>query len=91
MFKAIKKELDDHTSRKHWKVMSSRNVPSHTRPLPMVWVVKYKQNPIGKIIKWKARLCAGGCMSKEFIDYWDMNSPVVSWQIIKLFFAVVNK
>ena len=58
----------------------------------MVWPMKRKRNPVGEIIKWKARLCAGGHRSVEFVDYWDTYSPVVSWQTIRLIFtlAIVN-
>ena len=58
----------------------------------MVWSTKRKRNPVGEIIKWKARLCAGGHRSVEFVDYWDTYFPVVSWQTIRLIFtlAIVN-
>ena len=58
----------------------------------MVWTMKRKRNPIGKIIKWKACLCAGGHCSIKFVDYWNTYSPIVSWQTIHLVFtlAIVN-
>ena len=89
---AMHKELNEHISRCHWKVVSLKDVPSHKRRLPMVWSMKRKRNPIGEIVKWKARLCAGGHRSIEFVDYWDTYSPVVSWQTIRLVFtlAIVN-
>ena len=69
-----------------------RSIPKGKTPIPMVWSMKRKRNPIGKVVKWKARLCAGGHKSTEFIDYWDTYSPVVSWQTIRLVFtlAIVN-
>ena len=72
--------------------MSLRIVVKGRTCLPMVWSMKRKRNPIGEVIKWKARLCAGGHRSKEFVDYWDTYSPVVSWQTIRLIFtlAIVN-
>ena len=91
--KVMEKELNDHINRGHWKIIPKRNVPPHKRCLPMVWSMKRKRNPIGQITKWKARLCAGGHRSMEFVDYWDTYSPVVSWQTIRLIFvlAIVNK
>ena len=91
--KAMHKELDDHISRKHWKVVPKKCVPAHKKCLPMIWAMKRKRNPLGEIIKWKARLCAGGHRSTEFIDYWDTYSPVVTWQTIRLvlILALVNK
>jgi len=89
---AMRKELTDHVTRKHWKVIPISSVPSHKHCLPMVWSMKRKRNPVGEIIKWKARLCAGGHRSVEFVDYWDTYYPVVSWQTIRLIFtlAIVN-
>ena len=46
--------------------------------------MKRKRNPVGDVIKWKARLCAGGHRSLEFVDYWDTYSPVVSWSTVRL-------
>ena len=89
---AMRKELNDHITRGHWKVIPMKCVPKHKRPLPMVWSMKRKRNPVGEITKCKARLCAGGHRSMEFVDYWDTYSPVVSWQTIRLIFilAIVN-
>jgi hypothetical protein len=33
---AMKKELDDHIDRKHWKVIPASSVPKDKVPLPMV-------------------------------------------------------
>ena len=89
---AMRSELLDHIQRKHWKVVPIKSVPKGKKCLPMVWSMKRKRNPIGEIIKWKARLCAGGHKSIEFIDYWDTYSPVVAWQTVRLMFilAVIN-
>ena len=90
--KAMRKELVEHITRKHWRVVPQKCVPKGRNCLPMVWSMKRKRNPLGEIIKWKARLCAGGHRSKEFVDYWDTYSPVVSWQTIRLIFtlAIIN-
>jgi hypothetical protein len=54
--------------------------------------MKRKRNPIGEILKWKARLCAGGHKSLAFINYWSTYSPVVSWNTVRLMIimALVN-
>lgn len=66
--KAMKKELMDHIERKHWKVVPIKNIPAPKKPIPMVWSMKRKRDPLGNIIKWKARLCAGGHKSVEYVD-----------------------
>ena len=47
--KTMHKELTDHISRKHWKVVPRANVPTHNICLPTVWFMKRKRKPIGKI------------------------------------------
>ena len=76
--RAMHKELSDHINHRHWRVVPKKSVPPHKRCIPMVWSMKRKLNPLGEITKWKARLCAGGHRSVEFVDYWDTYSPVVS-------------
>jgi hypothetical protein len=82
--KAMSKELQDHGNRRHWKIVPLKTVPTHKVPIPMVWSMKRKRNPVGNIIKWKARLCAGGHKSLEFVVYWNTYSPVVSWSTVRL-------
>ena len=41
--------------------------------------MKRKRDSVDNIVKWKARFCAGGRRSIEFIDYWNTYPPVVSW------------
>ena len=90
--KAMYKELEDHIGRHHWKIVPITSVPPGKIPLPMVWSMKRKRNPIGIITKWKARLCAGGHKSIEFVDYWSTYSPVVSWSTVRLLIvlALIN-
>ena len=58
----------------------------------MVWFMKWKCIPLRDIVKWKARLCAGGHRSIESIDYWATYSPVASWSTVRLMidFAILN-
>ena len=90
--KAMHKELGDHIEMKHWKVVPIGSIPKGKRALPMVWAMKRKRNPLGEIIKVKARLCAGGHRSIENVDYWDTYAPVVSWSTVRLMiiFALIN-
>ena len=65
-------------------IVPLKNVPKHKKPIPMVWSMKRKRNPLGEITKWEARLCAGGHKYIEIVDYWSTYSPVVPWQTIRL-------
>ena len=82
--KAMHKEINDHIRQKHWKVVTKTVIPKGRVPIPMVWSMKRKRNPIGEITKWKARLCAGGHRQQSGIDYWSTYSPVVSWSTVRL-------
>ena len=82
--KAMEKELADHIARKHWKVVPLSEVPTNRKPIPMVWSFKRKRNPIGEIVKYKARLCAGGHKQIHGVDFWSTYSPVVSWTSVRL-------
>ena len=82
--KVMHKEIDDHIHCKHWKVVPKSVVPKGCIPIPMVWSMKRKCNPIGEITKWKARLCAGEHCQQFGMDYWSTYSPVMSWSTVCL-------
>ena len=86
--KAMTSELLDHINRKHWKEIPIKSVPKRKRCLPMVWFMKRKRNPLEKIVKWKARLCAGEHMSVKYVDYWSTHSPVIAWSTARLVFLI---
>ena len=49
----------------------------------MVWTLRCKRDPAGEMLKWKARLCAGG-HNQVFSDTYSMMfAPVVSWTTIR--------
>ncbi|CAJ1960805.1 unnamed protein product [Cylindrotheca closterium] len=80
----LNKELTDHIDCKHWKVVPLKSVSRGKRPIPMIWSMKRKRDPLSNFTKWKARLCAGSHRSVEFVDYWSTYSPVVSWSTVRV-------
>ena len=88
ILEAMKTELEAHTKRGHWKVIKKNSLPAGRKALPMVWSMKQKQNIIGEITKWKARLCAEGHRSIEGVEYWNTYSPVVSWSTVQLMLCI---
>ena len=82
--KVLEKELRDHVDCKHWKVVPLKSIPVGKHSITILWSIKRKRNTLGDIVKWKARLCAGGYQSIKSIDYWDTYSPVVSWSTVRL-------
>jgi hypothetical protein len=74
----MKKEVDDHTAKKHWKIIRRDQVPEGIKVLPAVWAMKRKRRiATREIYKWKARLNIGGHMQQHGIHYWETYSPVV--------------
>lgn len=54
----------------------------------MIWFFKRKRNPLGKLIKHKARLCIHGSKQRYGIDYLNTYSPVVNWGTLKLLLTI---
>jgi Reverse transcriptase (RNA-dependent DNA polymerase) len=90
---AMKKEVDDHTAKKHWKIIRRDQVPEGVKVLPAVWAMKRKRRiATREVYKWKARLNIGGHMQQYGVHYWETYSPVVRWTTIRLclVLAMVN-
>ena len=81
-------ELGQHTELKHWKVIHKSQVPKNAKPIPMVWTLRCKRDPAGEILKWKARLCAGGHRQVFGDTYWTTFAPVVSWTTVRCVFIM---
>ena len=80
------KEVNDHTRRKHWKVVSISDMINSgykEKPIMAIWSMKRKRNPLGDIIKYKARLCAHGGQTIKGVHYENTYAPVVTWTTIR--------
>ena len=92
--KAMVKEYNDHTDRKHWKLVRKEEVPKGTKILDSIWSMKRKRNIITReIYKWKARLTVHGGQQEYGINYFETYSPVVNWFSVRTFLsmAIMNK
>lgn len=81
--KAMVKELEDHTRRKHW-IPVERSKIGNAKPIKAVWSFKRKRRPDGTVSKHKARLCAHGGMQIKGDTFWDTYAPVVNWMSVRL-------
>jgi Reverse transcriptase (RNA-dependent DNA polymerase) len=62
---AMTKEVDTHTSKKHWKLIRRTQVPAGVQVLPAVWAMKRKRSiATREIYIWKVRPNIGGHMRK---------------------------
>ena len=83
---AMEKEVQDHVSRKHWKLVHNYemfNLGYKGKPIMAVWSMKRKRNPLGEIVKYKARLCAHGGMTEKGVHYENTFAPVVTWTTVR--------
>ena len=86
--KAMMTELMEHESRNHWTVIQRSNLPLEAKTILAIWSFKRKRFPDGRIMKYKARLCAHGGMQKWGVDYWETYSPVVNWVTVRTLMAL---
>ena len=70
--------------------MLRSNLPSGVKIILSIWSFKRKRIPDGRILKYKARLCAHGGMQRWGIDYWETYSPVVNWISVRLLFSLTQ-
>ena len=92
--RAMKKELDAHSDRKHWEVVPKNEVSDDEKVLDSVWVMRRKRNILtNKVYKHKARLNIHGGQQEFAINYYEMFSPVVNWFAVRilLIHAVIFK
>lgn len=55
------------------------------------WVFKIKNNTDRGTQRWKAKLCARGFMQRRGIDFTETFAPVVRYDSLRLFLAIVMK
>jgi len=84
---AMIKEINDHTSRGHWRITTKdemREKGYQHKPIMAIWSFKRKRNPFGDIVKYKARLCCHGGQTIRGVHYEETFSPVVAWSTVRL-------
>ena len=87
---AMQKEMAGHEMEDdpHWDIISVKDMKlvNGVRPIPVnaVWAFKRKRDPLGTIIKWKARLNVHGGQTTHGDHYWDTYAPVVQWLTVRI-------
>ena len=54
------------------------------KPAMAIWSFEWKRNPMGEIIKHKARLCCHGGQTTKGVHCDESCSPVVAWSTVRL-------
>ena len=89
--KAMRKEINDQMTRKHWVIVPRSEVPIGMKVLPCVWSMKRKRRiDTREVYKWKARLTVHGGRQEYGVNYWETYSPVVTWSSIRLFLTLTT-
>ena len=81
---AMISEINDHEERDHWELIDRNSMPKGHRTIMSILSFKIKRYPDGRIMKYKARLCAHGGQQKLGVNYWDTYSLVVNWISVRL-------
>ena len=53
---AMIKEVEDMTKTHVWKIIRKSDLPEDAKLIHLIWSFKRKRNPIGELLKYKARL-----------------------------------
>ena len=83
--RAMRKEYNDDTNRKHWAITPIDDVPEEEKVLDSVWVMRRKRCILtNKIYKWKSRLNLHGGQQEYAVNFYKIYSPVISWASARL-------
>jgi hypothetical protein len=74
---AMKKEINEHTRKGHWKVIKKSDVPHYSKILPAVWSIKMHE-----VYKHKARLNLRGHKQEYGVHYCKTYLAVLRWTSI---------
>ena len=69
-----------------WTVVSTSDMPTGTKPLPLTWVWKYKLNERNEVTKFKARICARGDLQSTGFDTY---AATLSTRLFRLIMGII--
>nr|GFB64847.1 putative ribonuclease H-like domain-containing protein [Tanacetum cinerariifolium] len=84
---AMQEELLQFKIQKVWTLV---DCPKGVRPIRIKWVLKYKKDERGIVVRNKARLVAQGHTQEEGFDYDEVFAPVARIKAIRLFLAYAS-
>ena len=83
--KAMVEEITSIEKNDTWKLVKA---PKSCKPIGVKWVDKLKKNPLGEIVKHKARLVMKGYRQRYRIDYDEVFAPVACFESIRILIAL---
>jgi hypothetical protein len=86
---AVVKEVNEHITSKHWKLIPKYQVPKGVKVLDWVWSMKSKIDiKTRKVYKHKARIKVRGGQQEFAVNFFQTSSPVVNWFSVRLIFTL---
>ena len=85
---AMWEELKSHLTNGTWILVPASQVPAKRRRVGSTWAFDIKRDSTGKIIRWKARLCAQGFTQEEGVDYFNTYSNTIRYETLRLILAL---
>ena len=86
MLEAMREEIESIEKNQVWQLV---DLPKDRKAIGCKWVLRKKLKSYGSLDKYKARLVAKGFTQVEGIDYEETFSPIVKFQSIRTFAALV--
>lgn len=83
--RAMLKEMEALRAR---QVFEETLLPEGRKAIKSKWVFDYKTDPVGFILRFKARLVAVGCAQVKNQDYTETHSPVVKHKSVRIMLAL---
>ena len=84
----MSEELQSHLDNGTWVLIPANQVPANRRRVGSTWTYDIKRDGSGKIIRWKARLCAQGFTQEEGVDYFNTYSNTIRYETLRLILAL---
>jgi len=78
---AMEKEFENLTLHGTWQEVDSSDARGQTA-VDSKWVLKRKRDHAGRIVKYKARLCARGFRQVQGVDFDEVYAPTIHWSTI---------
>ena len=88
---SIDKEKQSIIDQKVYMEIDPDSLPAGKTPIPSMTVFKIKQKSDGSIGSYKTRIVAKGCRQQYGIDYEEVYAPVVKYDSLRLFLALIAK
>ena len=81
---SMQKKISDHKHPKRWKLVH-RSETKGAKTIMEIWSFRQKRdNIMGKVKKYKARICLHGGIKEKGINYWETYAPLLQWMSVRV-------